>query len=47
MYYVSEVLTGRPVTERTMELGARVGMILLLTLMTFALFNDLQRLISG
>lgn len=47
MYYVAEVLTGRPVSERTMEIGARVGMMLLLLLMSFALFNDLQRLIGG
>lgn len=47
MYYVAEVLTGRPVSERVMEIGARVGMTLLLLLMSFALFNDLQRLISG
>lgn len=47
MYYVAEVLTGRPVSERAMEIGARVGMVLLLMLMSFALFNDLQRLISG
>ncbi|MEW5967395.1 MAG: RIP metalloprotease RseP [Pseudomonadota bacterium] len=47
MYYVAEVLTGRPVSERTMERGARVGMFLLLLLMSFALFNDLQRLIGG
>ncbi len=47
MYYVAEVFTGRPVSERTMEIGGRVGMTLLLLLMSFALFNDLQRLISG
>ncbi|MEQ1662207.1 MAG: RIP metalloprotease RseP [Thiobacillus sp.] len=47
MYYVAEVLTGRPVSERTMEWGARVGMALLLMLMSFALFNDLQRLLPG
>ncbi len=47
MYYVAEVLTGRPVSERTMEIGSRVGMMLLLLLMSFALFNDLQRLIGG
>jgi regulator of sigma E protease len=47
MYYVAEVLTGRPVSERTMEIGSRIGMTLLLLLMSFALFNDLQRLISG
>ncbi|MBZ0069848.1 MAG: RIP metalloprotease RseP [Thiobacillus sp.] len=47
MYYVAEVFTGRPVSERTMEIGARIGMTLLLLLMSFALFNDLQRLIGG
>ena len=47
MYYVAEVLTGRPVSERTMEIGSRIGMVLLLLLMSFALFNDLQRLIGG
>ncbi|HQT00144.1 MAG: RIP metalloprotease RseP [Hydrogenophilales bacterium 16-64-46] len=47
MYYVAEILTGRPVSERTLEVGARIGMMLLLMLMSFALFNDLQRLISG
>jgi regulator of sigma E protease len=47
MYYVAEVFTGRPVSERTMEIGSRIGMILLLLLMSFALFNDLQRLIGG
>jgi regulator of sigma E protease len=47
MYYAAEVLTGRPVSERTMEIAGRIGMALLLILMSFALFNDLQRLIGG
>ena len=47
MYYVAEVFTGRAVSERTMEIGARIGMALLLMLMSFALFNDLQRLMGG
>jgi regulator of sigma E protease len=47
MYYVAEVFTGRPVSERTMEIGGRIGVTLLLLLMSFALFNDLQRLIGG
>jgi len=47
MYYVAEVFTGRPVSERAMEIGGRIGMALLLLLMSFALFNDLQRLIGG
>jgi regulator of sigma E protease len=47
MYYVAEVFTGRPVSERAMEIGSRIGMALLLLMMSFALFNDLQRLIGG
>ncbi|MFO7543385.1 MAG: RIP metalloprotease RseP [Thiobacillus sp.] len=47
MYYVAEVLTGRPVSERVMDIGGRIGVTLLLLLMSFALFNDLQRLIGG
>lgn len=47
MYYVAEVFTGRAVSERTMEIGSRIGMALLLLLMSFALFNDLQRLLGG
>jgi regulator of sigma E protease len=46
MYYVAEVVTRRPVSERTMEIGSRIGMVLLLLLMSFALFNDLRRLIG-
>ena len=47
MYYISEVFTGRPVSDRTMELGGRVGLMALLLLTSFALYNDLQRLIPG
>jgi regulator of sigma E protease len=46
MYYVAEALTGRPVSERTMEIGSRIGMALLMLLMSFALFNDLRRLLG-
>lgn len=30
-----------------MEIGGRIGTALLLLLMSFALFNDLQRLLGG
>lgn len=46
MYYLAEAATGRPVPERIMEIGSRIGMVLLLTLMSFALFNDLRRLLG-
>ena len=47
MYYIVEVFKGAPVSEQTMEIGQRVGMGLLLLMMAFALYNDVNRLISG
>lgn len=47
LYYIAELVTGRPVSEQVMELGNRIGMVLLFLLMSLALYNDLQRLISG
>ena len=47
MYYIFEIIKGRPISERAMEIGQQVGMALLFTLMAFALFNDINRLISG
>ncbi|TCS71133.1 regulator of sigma E protease [Sulfuritortus calidifontis] len=46
LYYLVEVVTGRPVPERVQEIGQRIGMALLGVLMFFALFNDLQRLLT-
>lgn len=47
MYYSFEVLRGRPVSERAIELGSRIGMAILFLLMVLALYNDLARLTSG
>lgn len=47
MYYIVEIFKGRPVSEKAMELGQQVGMALLFVLMAFALYNDLNRLLSG
>jgi regulator of sigma E protease len=47
MYYSVEIIKGSPVSERAMELGQRVGMALLLVVMAFAFYNDLNRLFSG
>jgi regulator of sigma E protease len=46
MYYIFELIKGTPLSERTMDLGARLGMVALALLMSVALFNDLTRLIS-
>ena len=47
MYYIVEIFKGAPVSDQVMEIGQRVGMGLLLLMMAFALFNDVNRLISG
>ena len=47
MYYVVELFKGSPVSERAMELGQRLGLSLLLFLMAFAFYNDINRLLSG
>ena len=47
MYYTVEIIKGSPVSERAMELGQRVGLTLLLVMMAFAFYNDLNRLLSG
>jgi regulator of sigma E protease len=47
LYYAVEIIRGSPVSERAMELGQRVGLALLLLIMAFAFYNDLNRLFSG
>jgi len=47
LYYVIEIFKGSPVSERTMELGQRLGLTLLLFLMAFAIYNDFNRLFAG
>jgi regulator of sigma E protease len=47
MYYAIELIKGRPVSERAMELGQRVGLALLLVMMAFAFYNDFNRLLTG
>jgi regulator of sigma E protease len=47
MYYFVEVFQRRPVSERIMELGARIGMAIIGTLIFLALYNDVLRLLNG
>jgi regulator of sigma E protease len=47
MYYSVEIIKGSPVSERAMELGQKVGLALLLLVMAFAFYNDINRLFSG
>ena len=47
MYYMAEILTGSPVSDRTMQIGQQVGLALLLGLTAFAFYNDIHRLLTG
>ena len=47
LYYMIEIIKGGPIPERIMEIGQQVGMAVLLMLMGFAFYNDINRLISG
>ena len=47
LYYTVELVKGSPVSEKAWEVGQGVGIALLVTLMAFALYNDISRLILG
>jgi regulator of sigma E protease len=47
MYYVAEIVKGSPVSDRVMEIGQQLGMVLLFGLMAFAIYNDINRLFGG
>ncbi len=47
LYHILEVIKRGPLSERVMELGQQVGLAILLALMAFAFFNDINRLLSG
>ena len=47
LYYVTELVKGSPVSEQAWEIGQKIGIALLGMLMFFAIYNDINRLISG
>ncbi len=47
LYYVLEIIKRGPLSERSMEIGQQIGLALMLMLMAFAFYNDINRLISG
>lgn len=46
LYYLIEFLRGKPLSEEAMIWGQKIGVVLLLGLMTLAFYNDLDRLFS-
>lgn len=47
LYYITEILKGSPVSDNTMLIGQKIGFALLGLMMTIAIFNDFNRLITG
>jgi regulator of sigma E protease len=47
LYYLLEILRGKPVSERVMEIGSRLGFAVVITTMALALYNDIHRLLAG
>lgn len=47
MYYMAEIVTGKPVSEAVLNIGQRIGFFLLGSMMILALYNDINRLITG
>ena len=47
LYYLVEIVKRGPLSERSMEIGQQIGLALLMLLMAFAFYNDINRLISG
>jgi regulator of sigma E protease len=46
LFYLVELVTGRPVTDAIQLAGQKIGIFLLLALMTLAFYNDLVRLLD-
>ncbi|MER0214797.1 MAG: RIP metalloprotease RseP [Nitrosomonas sp.] len=47
MYYLIEIIRGNPLPDKAIIIGQKIGMAMLFTLMTFAIYNDINRLITG
>lgn len=47
LYYLAEILRGKPVSDKVMEIGTRLGIAIVMTTMLLALYNDINRLLAG
>jgi regulator of sigma E protease len=46
LYYLIELIKGSPLSERVQVTGQYVGLVLLMALMSLALYNDILRNLS-
>lgn len=47
LFYTIEAIKGAPVSMRKMEIAQQIGLVVLMSLMVFALFNDFSRLLGS
>ncbi len=47
LFYLCEAVRGRPLTDRTQEIGFRIGLALVVMLMLFATWNDILNLVAS
>jgi regulator of sigma E protease len=46
LYYLIEIIKGSPVSEAVEQMGQRIGLVLLMMLMSIAIYNDILRLVN-
>ena len=46
LFFLIEIIKGRPVSEKNRELAQQVGLFMLISLMVFAFYNDILRVVS-
>jgi regulator of sigma E protease len=46
LFFLIEIVKGKPISESNRERAAQVGLFMLLTLMVFAFYNDIMRVFS-
>jgi regulator of sigma E protease len=44
VFYSLEALMGKPLPERVQMVGVQIGLVLVMSIMVFALYNDLSKL---
>ena len=46
LYYIIEIIKGSPVSEAVEAAGQRIGLVILMMLMSIAIYNDILRLVN-
>jgi regulator of sigma E protease len=46
-FFLIELVIGRPVSKRSREIAQQIGLVLLISLMMLAFYNDIARMITG